>query len=282
MAGVRYVSRRRGPATALGATGGNRFLYGILFLMSILLYRNYFYRGASPSTAETHYGYLVALVAVGYFCAALITPPVTRRLSKAAFIALLLVVSAVAIGALGETFSQTGYLIMGFFLGVAGQGIAICATTVLQEQLPDGYRGRAFSLYDMMFNITFAAGALISVPFMPLNGKSQCACPGGRLRLRPGCGGVLADRPSLGRAGRRRRHRFPPMPPTSAVPERPVPAPAGPPPCGAQAGTGRPCRPAGPAGSPRTAMISLPSRSGRMLSSSSCAASSAIRASSAS
>ena len=173
VAGVRYVSRRRGPATALGATGGNRFLYGILFLMSILLYRNYFYRGASPSTAETHYGYLVALVAVGYFCAALITPPVTRRLSKAAFIALLLVVSAVAIGALGETYSQTGYLIMGFFLGVAGQGIAICATTVLQEQLPDGYRGRAFSLYDMMFNITFAAGALISVPFMPLNGKSQ-------------------------------------------------------------------------------------------------------------
>ena len=45
--------------------------------MSILLYRNYFYRGASPSTAETHYGYRRP-GAVGYFCAALITPPVTR------------------------------------------------------------------------------------------------------------------------------------------------------------------------------------------------------------
>ena len=172
VAGVRYVSRRRGPATALGATGGNRLLYGILFLMSILLYRNYFYRGASPSTAEAHYGYLVALVAAGYFCAALVTPPVTRRLTKAAFIALMLVVSAVAVGGLGATFSQAGYLVMGFFLGIAGQGIAICATTVLQEQLPDGYRGRAFSLYDMMFNITFAAGALIAVPFMPIDGKS--------------------------------------------------------------------------------------------------------------
>ena len=172
-AGLRYISRRRGPAAALGATGGNRFLYGILFLMSILLYRNDFYHGAAPSTAEAHYGYLVGAVAVGYFCAALVTPPVTRRLTKPAFITLLLAVSAVAIAGLGETFGQLAYLGMGFCLGLAGQGIAICATTILQEQLADDYRGRAFSLYDMMFNITFAVGALISVPFMPLSGRSH-------------------------------------------------------------------------------------------------------------
>ncbi len=171
--GLRYVSRRRGPAAALGATGGNRLLYGILFLMSILLYRNYFYHGAAPSTAEAHYGYLVAAVAVGYFCAALVTPPVTRRWTKTAFIALLIAASALVIGSLAETFSQLAYLFMGFCLGLFGQGIAICATTILQEQLADEYRGRAFSLYDMMFNIAFAVGALISVPFMPLNGKSH-------------------------------------------------------------------------------------------------------------
>ena len=172
-AGLRYLSRRRGPAAALGATGGNRLLYGILFLMSILLYRNYFYHGAAPSTAETHYGYLVGAVALGYFCAALVTPQVTRQLTKTAFIALLIAASAVVIGGLAESFSQLAFMVMGFCLGLAGQGIAICATTILQEQVGDEYRGRAFSLYDMMFNITFAAGALISVPFMPLNGKSH-------------------------------------------------------------------------------------------------------------
>jgi len=170
--GVRYIVRRRGPATALGATGGNRFFYGILFLMSILLYRNFFYRGVKPSTAEAHYGYLVAAVALGYFCAALLTPPVTRRLTKPAYITVLLAASAVLTGSLGATFSQIGFIIMGFCLGIAGQGIAISATTILQEQLPDNYRGRAFSYYDMMFNITFAAGALISVPFMSLSGHS--------------------------------------------------------------------------------------------------------------
>jgi MFS family permease len=171
--GARNIARRRGPATALGATGGNRLFYGVLFLMSILLYRRYFYGAhVRPTVAESHYGVLVALVAIGYFAAALVTPPVTRRLSKPAFITVLLAMSAVLIGALGSTFSQVGFLIMGFFIGLAGQGIAICTTTILQEQLADDYRGRAFSFYDMMFNITFVVGALVTAQFMPENGKS--------------------------------------------------------------------------------------------------------------
>jgi len=170
--GVRYVIRRRGPATALAATGGNRFFYGILFLISILLYRNYFYAGVKPSVAESHYGYLVGAVAVGYFCAALVTPPVTRRVTKPAYIALMLAASALLVGILGSTFSQVAFIVMGFCLGLAGQAIAISATTILQEQVADDYRGRAFSYYDMMFNITFAAAALISAPFMPRSGHS--------------------------------------------------------------------------------------------------------------
>ena len=79
--------RRRGPAAALGATGGNRFLYGILFLMSILLYRNYFYRAAGANTALGHFIVLVVASALGYACAALVTPRVTRQLTKPAWIA---------------------------------------------------------------------------------------------------------------------------------------------------------------------------------------------------
>jgi MFS family permease len=170
-AGARYVFRKRGPAAALAATGGNRLFYGILFLMSILLYRNYFFH-SSVTAAEKHYTILVTIVGIGYGCAAIVTPAVTRRMAKPAYITLVLAASAVAIGLLGETFSQIPYLVMGFVLGLAGQSVAICATTILQEQVADEYRGRAFAFYDMMFNITFVVGALISSQFMPLSGKS--------------------------------------------------------------------------------------------------------------
>src|SRR6266487_2471094 len=42
-AGAWHVWQRRRAAYALGAIAAHRFLYGILFVMTILLYRNYFY-----------------------------------------------------------------------------------------------------------------------------------------------------------------------------------------------------------------------------------------------
>ncbi len=170
-AGARYLKSRRGPAAVLGATGGNKLMYGALFLMSILLYRNYFYP-ARVTVAESHFGVLVTVSAIGYGCAALATPPVTRRLSRVAWIALLLAASAALTGGLGETFSQVPYLVMAFCIGLASQSVAICATTILQEEVDDAYRGRMFAFYDMTFNVTYTLGAVIGAAFMPFDGHS--------------------------------------------------------------------------------------------------------------
>ena len=74
--------------------------------------------------------------------------------------------------ALGETFVQLAYLAIGFCLYLARQGVAICATTILQEEVDDAYRGRVFAFYDMMFNVTYVAGAALSAAFMPADGQS--------------------------------------------------------------------------------------------------------------
>ncbi len=171
VAGARYVLGRRGPAAALGVTGGYSFLFGPLFLMVILLYRDYFYR-SSVGVAEGHLGGLVIASGVGYACAALVTPSATRRLSKPAWITLLLAASAVVTATLGETFIQIAYLAVGFCLYLCRQGVAICAVTILQEDVEDAYRGRVFAFYDMMFNVTYAAGAGLSAAFMPSDGYS--------------------------------------------------------------------------------------------------------------
>jgi hypothetical protein len=171
VAGARYVIRRRGPAAVLGVTGGYSFLFGPLFLMVILLYRDYFYR-SSVGAAEGHLGSVVVASGIGYFCAALVTPPATRRLSKPAWITVLVAASAVVTITLGETFNELAYLALGFCLYLARQGVAICATTILQEEVDDAYRGRVFAFYDMMFNVLYAAGAGLAAAFMPDNGHS--------------------------------------------------------------------------------------------------------------
>jgi hypothetical protein len=169
--GARYIARRRGPAAALGVTGAFSFLLGPLFLMAILLYRNDFYR-SSVKLAEGHFTTLVAIAGIGYFCAALVTPPATRRLSLPAWITVLLAATAVVTVALAETFIQLAYLALGFCLYLTRQGVAISATTILQEEVDDAYRGRAFAFYDMMYNVTYAIGAAIFAQFMPSDGRS--------------------------------------------------------------------------------------------------------------
>jgi len=170
-AAARYTVRHRGPAAALGATAAGKFLFGILTVLSILLYRNYFYPSSAP-VAEGHVVLLATVSAIGYGCAALVIPPATRRLAKPAVIALLLLAAAVVTVALGETFNQIMYLAFGFLLYLTAQGVAICATTVLQEEVDDSFRGRLFAFYDVAFNVSLAAGAIVSAAFMPLNGRS--------------------------------------------------------------------------------------------------------------
>jgi MFS family permease len=171
-AGIRHVGRHRPASAALAATGSHRFLYGILLLMSILLYRNYFYPSGNGNTALSHFSLLVITSAVGYGTAALVTPAATRRLAKSAWIAALLVSGGILTGLLGMTFRQVPFLVIGFALGLVAQGVAICTATILQQEVDDEFRGRVFSINDMLYNATFVLGAAVSAVFMPVNGKS--------------------------------------------------------------------------------------------------------------
>ena len=88
-AGVRYLARRPGPAGALGAVGAYRVLFGIVFLMSILLYRNYFYPGGNGNAALSHFTLVVVVTAVGYGLAAhsrLISPASRSRVAASSFL----------------------------------------------------------------------------------------------------------------------------------------------------------------------------------------------------
>jgi MFS family permease len=171
-AGASHIWRRRPAAAALMATGSFRFLYGILLLMSILLYRNYFYPGGNGNKALSEFSFVVAASAVGYGAAALITPAATKKLTKPAWITVLLAAGGIVTGVLGGTFSQLAFLVIGFALGVVAQGVAICTTTIIQEAVDDDYRGRVFSVNDMLYNTTFVLGAVIAALFMPDTGKS--------------------------------------------------------------------------------------------------------------
>ncbi len=170
--GLEHVWQRRRARAALTATSAHRLCYGILLLMSILLYRNYFYPGGNGNSALGHYLPVVVSSAVGYGAAALITPIATRRMTNQIWVTVMLACGSVITAALGPTFGQLEFAAIGFGLGVVAQGITISTTTILQREMEDEFRGRVFSVNDMLYNGTFVLGALISAAFMPATGHS--------------------------------------------------------------------------------------------------------------
>jgi MFS family permease len=76
---------------------------------------------------------------------------------------------------LGLPFRHPLLVVASLLLGIVAQGVKICVDTLVQESCDDAFRGRVFSLYDVMFNVAFVAAAAASVVLLPMTGKSTTA-----------------------------------------------------------------------------------------------------------
>ncbi|GII97156.1 MFS transporter [Sinosporangium siamense] len=169
--GARHIMRHRAAASALGAMSTHRFMYGMCTAMMIMLYRYYFEAGNADAAVD---GVTVVLgvSGVGYFLAALITPPATERFGLTNWVPIALISAGVLAFGLAMPFQQWLMPIAGFALGLAGQTVKICADTVVQRDIEDAYLGRVFSIYDMLFNGVYVAAAAVAAFLLPADGRS--------------------------------------------------------------------------------------------------------------
>ncbi|TDB84338.1 MFS transporter, partial [Actinomadura sp. KC216] len=168
--GARHIAHRPQAALALSAISFHRFLYGVVLIMTLLLCRNHF--ADAPDTGLETFAIMLGVSGAGFFIAALITPPVVRRITKQAWIAWLLGAAALSLLALGMPFDERSWAAAAFVLGVVSQGVKLCVDTTLQETIEDAYRGRVFAVYDMLFNAMFAAAAAAAATWLPSDGRA--------------------------------------------------------------------------------------------------------------
>jgi MFS family permease len=176
--GAKHIWQRRPAARALLVISAGRFGFGVVTIAAILLYRNTFYD--DPNRGLGGFAIAFAAVGSGVVAGAVITPKAVARLANArwipdgknAWIVTCLAGSAVAL--LATILPLREWLLVGgaFLIGVAAQGAKICVDTIVQETVDDSFRGRVFSVYDMLFNVSFVSAAAFAAVTLPASGRS--------------------------------------------------------------------------------------------------------------
>ncbi|MFJ3247743.1 MFS transporter [Streptomyces sp. NPDC094154] len=173
MAAVRHLvaPSRRQAAWALASMTLMRFCYGALTVLVLMLCRY----GLTSNTRDglRLLGLALALSGVGFFAAAVMTPWAAGRLGPSGWIAVCAGSAAVLEPALGLPFATGPLLVAAFVLGLTTQGAKIATDTMVQSAVDDGFRGRIFSVYDVLFNVAFVGAAGVAALMLPPDGRSS-------------------------------------------------------------------------------------------------------------
>ncbi|MBY8886782.1 MFS transporter [Streptomyces sp. PTM05] len=171
-AGLRHLAGRRPAVRALAGMTALRFCYGALTVTLLTLCR---YSWAAPNDTSgglALLGLAVGLSGAGFFVAAVVTPWGTGRFGTSGWIVVCAAASTVLEPALGLPFSPAPMLAAAFVLGITTQGAKIATDTVVQTHVDDAYRGRVFSLYDVLFNVAYVGSAAVAAGVLPHDGRS--------------------------------------------------------------------------------------------------------------
>jgi hypothetical protein len=158
-AGLREIASR--PAAALGLSSFQmlRYQFWGFGLFTFALYAKYLVQGGDASGVALGLSGGGGLLggAIGLILAQRWkdrVPPISLLLASM----ILLGAGSVVFGALVSIAGFAAMLFVGFFAFFLGK---ISADTIVQEAMPDDFRGRAFALFDIAYNLGFIVPALI-------------------------------------------------------------------------------------------------------------------------
>jgi len=169
---VRHLRSRREAGLGLLTIGAHRIVYGIVTVATILVYRNHFHTVDDVEPAIADLGILVAATAIGFVAAAAVAPPLSARFGIRRVVIGCLVGSAVFQLVPGAIYARVPLLVAAFLLGLTAQVIKICVDTLVQAHVDDDVKGRAFVLYDMVFNVALVLAASVGALVLPADGRS--------------------------------------------------------------------------------------------------------------
>ena len=137
---------------------------------------------------------------LGAFLANVLTPSVVRRWGRyAAANGALMAAAMIQIPGAGLLLPVM--VVCGFFLGVTGQMIKLCADSAMQMDVDDALRGHVFAVQDALFWVAFIVSITVAATLIPDDGHAPTfvlfglgAVPDRARRAQPSSAGAASRR----------------------------------------------------------------------------------------
>lgn len=170
---VVYLIRRGTPGLALVTMALHRFVYGMELITIILAGRNLLVDSYDADGGLTAFGALMGAMVVGHFVAVILTPIAHERIAPSHWIFICLTGGTAGQLLIVWTHELIIFMVGMFVFGIGVQGAKIAVDTIVQSDTADAYRGRAFSIYDVLFNMAECAAAGLAIVVLPNEGWSR-------------------------------------------------------------------------------------------------------------
>ncbi len=173
VAAGRHIRSR--PAALLGLLlmAATRFLFGLMSVAVILAARNLWHPADRPADALASLTLWGLFTGAGFVLAAPLVPTLVRRIGLRWSSALVLAAAAVASLVMALSTSQPVIFVASFAIGLTVQAFKIAVDTIVQAHVTETFKGRAFTFYDMGFNLALVTSGLVAIVILPPTGLSM-------------------------------------------------------------------------------------------------------------
>lgn len=158
----------RGARVLLTLIFVTRLPMGFLLLQTVLLFRGPFEASAGPLGL----GIAAVATAAGFALAAFVTPWLVPRLTAIPYAVRMLTLGALVCAALGPFLAPWSITAIAFVVSFASQCVKITVDSLIQAHVPDRLMGRAFSIYDMVYNAGLVLAAAFAAVTLPESGSA--------------------------------------------------------------------------------------------------------------
>lgn len=155
--------RALGPITSITL---DQMGQGIVLVLSLFVFRDRFQEGVGS------FSNLIGAGGVGVLVGILTIGKLEERFAKERIVSGAFFAGALALLAVASHITGWSVLLGSFAVGLTFAWKKVPVDTMVQEAMPDGYRGRVFAVYDVFYNVSRVAAAFLAIPMLSVLGEA--------------------------------------------------------------------------------------------------------------